>query len=390
MSPLNAYCRSFTTNLQSKILKLRSDISSKLSVFITTDFKNVKAFFTALWKKPTVKLVIIIFLFVVLYFLFFYESKTAEKIKTNSREPELQKVFNSFKNISSISDPLNREYKIQQEAKFLKISVDDYRRLFEIYKHDKEYLPDYPKDPISPLAWFHWLFIESSREKRIELLITVFFMALEKGVLISGAVAICRYFKEAPMRKKQEHYQAWQMINSAIEQEGSGGRIDALQDLNKDKVSLKGLTAKKAYLIGIILKKADLQAANLQGANLQGANLQAANLQAAELWEADLQDANLQAAELQGAELLQANLQGANLQRAKLQGANLLVANLQEADLCVANLRGANLQGANLTGANLEKTTVQSAHFNENTMVAQGMIAQLKQRGAIFSPEGGH
>jgi len=250
-------------------------------------------------KKTTVKLVLMIFTFVVLlYFLFFYESKTAEKTKTNSRDPELQKVFNSFKNISSISDPLNREYKIQQEAKILKISVDDYRRLFEIYKHDKEYLPDYPKNPISPLAWFHWLFIESSREKRSELLVTGFFIILEKGVLISGAVAIYRYFKEAPIRKKQEHYQAWQMINSAIEQEGSGGRIDALQDLNKDKVSLKGLTAKKAYLIGIILKKADLQEANLQEAKLQEAKLQEAYLQGANLQQANLMGANLQGADL--------------------------------------------------------------------------------------------
>lgn len=95
----------------------------------------------------------------------------------------------------------------------------------------------------------------------------------------------------AEQQKKQAHYQAWQVINSAQGKKGSGGRIEALQNLNKEGVSLAGVNLDKADLAGIDLANASLPGASLQSANLQGANLRGANLQGA-----DIAGANFRAA----------------------------------------------------------------------------------------------
>lgn len=197
---------------------------------------------------------------------------------------------------------------------------------------------------------------------------------------ISILAAVILYFRETPSRKKQEHYEAWRVINSSYGQRASGGRLQALQDLNNDGVSLAGLTADKAYLAGINLKGADLRDANLQGTNLKNACLQDidlrnANLQQADLRYANLEGANLRNANLQGqstnlsytnfqhAYLSHINFQSAYLWSANLQGADLSYANLQEADLSYANLQGANLKYANLQGADLSPTNLEKANF---------------------------
>ena len=54
------------------------------------------------------------------------------------------------------------------------------------------------------------------------------------------------YFAGASDRLKQKHYQAWQVINTAEGKGGNGGRIDALQELNDDRVPLIGIEATNA------------------------------------------------------------------------------------------------------------------------------------------------
>ena len=49
------------------------------------------------------------------------------------------------------------------------------------------------------------------------------------------------YFSGAPGRVKQKHYQAWQVINMEEGKGGNGGRIDALEELNRDRISLIGI-----------------------------------------------------------------------------------------------------------------------------------------------------
>ena len=190
---------------------------------------------------------------------------------------------------------------------------------------------------------------------------------------MSVFVGVIWYFYEIPEREKQKQYQAWQVINSAQGKGGSGGRIQALEELNEDEVSLRGIDLFRAYLDSIDLQGADLAMADLSKANLSKAKLKRVNLFRADLIEAELREtklggacltkadltgavlllADLREADLLGANLARANLRGADLKEAKLKETDLRGADLTEADLGGADLGGADLREANLAGANL-------------------------------------
>lgn len=188
---------------------------------------------------------------------------------------------------------------------------------------------------------------------------------LAMGAIVYGVIS---YVGEEPQRQQASHNTAWQVINSATGQVISGGRIEALQELNRDNIPLEGLVAHSANLQKIELPNANLSHANLQGANLQGANLQGANLEGADLSYAILLSATLRGADLQSATLLSATLKGANLEGAvlpsgNLQYANLIRANLKGADLSHAYLQYARLQYAILEDAILEDANLQGANL---------------------------
>lgn len=130
--------------------------------------------------------------------------------------------------------------------------------------------------------------------------------------VVSVLVAVTMYFYEAPDRLKQKHYRAWELINSARGSTGDGGRIDALQDLREDQVSLAAAPLSNAFLMRIG------PGGEQKGINLKGAVLTAACLNNAFLENADLSDAHLERANLSDA-----RLDGANFSRANLGGANL-------------------------------------------------------------------
>ena len=110
-------------------------------------------------------------------------------------------------------------------------------------------------------------------------------------------VVVVFYFAGAEDRKKQKHYQAWGIINSAgPEKLHSGGRIPALEDLASDGVSLHRVNLRGVHLHDVNLSGADLSeavlvSAHLKKANLSGANLLRANLSGADLSEADFRGA---------------------------------------------------------------------------------------------------
>ena len=117
------------------------------------------------------------------------------------------------------------------------------------------------------------------------------FELLELAGRATVLVAVVIWLLEADDRAKERHYRAWELINAARGSTGDGGRRDALQDLNKDGVSLAAAPLEKAYLPAV-----DLKGAHLRGANLYGADLRGANLQETMLWSADLRGANLEGA----------------------------------------------------------------------------------------------
>jgi Pentapeptide repeats (8 copies) len=122
----------------------------------------------------------------------------------------------------------------------------------------------------------------------------------------------------ASLARKAANYQAWQVVNTAQGKGGSGGRVDALQDLVRNGVSLAGVRLDEAWLEGIRLRGASLTRASLRGTSLRGAILRSANLQGADLTGADLTGADLRGANLKGAEVA-----GATLAAAELEGADL-------------------------------------------------------------------
>ncbi|WP_228058495.1 pentapeptide repeat-containing protein [Nostoc sp. LEGE 12447] len=292
--------------------------------------------------------------------------------------------------ISNENDPLLREIILQEEATRFKKPVNDYRQLFESYKKNKaEFLPAYPQHRWSVMEWWLWFFNEVTPIKRNELLKNSFLTLIEKGVLITGAFAFVKWVMEAPQRKRQEQYQAWQIIHLAKGEEVSGARKQALEDLNRQKVSFAGLSCERAVLQEINLEKANLYRANLKNANLKGANLSDAILWNSHLSNADLTRANLKGANLMGANLNDANLNDANLSGANLNGAilwnallwntnfngailwnarltnaQLFVADLSGADLSDADLSDADLSGADLSHANLSHANLSRANLS--------------------------
>ena len=175
---------------------------------------------------------------------------------------------------------------------------------------------------------------------------------------ISLVVAVVLFIKEAPDRRKQFHYQAWSTIDAAHHVKVSYARILALQDLNEDGVSLRGLDVSGAELVKINLPKANLSEANLSETDLSNANLREANLNNANLNLSKLSGVNLAEADLSFAKLMEVNLSSANLKGANLICADLSKANLSGVNLRNASLSGAIFEGAYLTGANLKDAKV--------------------------------
>ena len=133
---------------------------------------------------------------------------------------------------------------------------------------------------------------------------------------------------QAENQRKAKQYQAWQVIIAAQGKPGDLGRTIALQDLNRDGISLSNVDISKADL-----PKINLENSILYGANLAEAILVDANFSKAILFKANFTKANLWRANLAGAELAHSILTGAYLRDAKLAGANLFSANLTGADL---------------------------------------------------------
>src|ERR1700687_5197818 len=114
-----------------------------------------------------------------------------------------------------------------------------------------------------------------------------FLEVLESLGVFSVLIAVIFYFYEAGDRKKQKHYQAWQVINTAQGKGGSGGRIEALHEPNADGIPLVGVDISGAFLQGVQLRRAKLLRANLEGADLRDCILEGSDLEYAQLKSAN-------------------------------------------------------------------------------------------------------
>jgi len=178
-----------------------------------------------------------------------------------------------------------------------------------------------------------------------------FVVVLEYLGSLSILVAVFFYFHDSGNRVKQRHYQAWQVINTAQGKGGSGGRIEALQELNEDGVPLVGVDASGAFLQGVHLGKARLLRSDFSAADLRNSDFKAADLQDSDLHSANFRQSSFEKASLFGARMNDSDLQGTNLSGADLSGAML-----DNADLRFAIMNNTNwsnirsIKGANLFG----------------------------------------
>jgi len=200
--------------------------------------------------------------------------------------------------------------------------------------------------PFVGIDWcFDWVAYALSRWSFLEV--------LEYLGSFSVLVAVIFYFSESGDRLKQKHYQAWQVINTAQGKGGSGGRIEALQELNHDKVPLVGV---------------DLSGAFLQGVRLPRAQMVRSNLNAVDARNSDFHGTNLMASDLQWGNFRSSNFSDADLHDV----------DLSNADFCSANLTGAMLDGALLDGADLSKTDLDKIQWKKINSVNGASLWQVR------------
>jgi hypothetical protein len=196
-----------------------------------------------------------------------------------------------------------------------------------------------------------------------------FLEALEYLSSFGVLIAVVFYFSESGDRLKQKHYQAWQVINTAQGRGGNGGRIEALQELNSDRVPLVGIDVAGAFLQGIHLQRARLSRSNFSGADVRNSDFHSADMSDANLRVANFRESMLRNVEFDDADLTDADLWGADLS-----GANLSRAILAGTDLSRANLAGLKWNGIReLKGANI--FGVKNA--------PEGFIAYTMKHGAV-------
>ena len=200
-----------------------------------------------------------------------------------------------------------------------------------------------------------------------------FLEVLEYLGSFSILVAVIFYFSESGARIKQRHYQAWQVINTAQGKGGSGGRIEALQELNADHVPLVGVDVSSAFLQGLNLSRA-----NLLRSDFSSADLRNSNFTAVDFTFANLHSANLRNARLDDAKFLQTDLSNADLTGSNLVAADLTGAILDDADLTRANLRNVVWQHL----ASIKRTNLHAV-----VNAPEGFVAWAMSNGAVDQPE---
>jgi hypothetical protein len=196
-----------------------------------------------------------------------------------------------------------------------------------------------------------------------------FLEVLEYLGSFSILIAVIFYFSESGDRLKQKHYQAWQVINTAQGKGGSGGRVEALQELNADGVPLVGV---------------DVSGAFLQSIHLQGAHLVRSNFSGADLRDSDFTFADFSDADLRSANIRQGNLHNTRFQQTILDDADLWGADLSDADLSGTTIVNADLRFANLANVRWrDLRTLKNANIYGVKNAPDGFIPWALQHGAV-------
>ena len=284
---------------------------------------------------------------------------------------DVKELREKFLIIAEISDPLTREYQfalLEKDAEKSGLSAETYRRLYETYLRNHKFIPQYPPKWWIFKEWIEW----AANFPKAVLFKKILITALEKGVLISLISGVFKYYWEAPQREKQTEYQAWTIINNGSGKNVSGGRISALQDLNKNGVELWNLVLDEANLSGIKLENGKLAQTSFKSAILECTQEKCSNLRKANLYQSNFYDASLSKIDFRETNLIDANLQKAYLEQAKFQKAHLYKANLKE-----SKIKGANFQGADLEDTKFKDAIMCGDVFDQATSYEKYICANF-------------
>ena len=230
--------------------------------------------------------------------------------------------------------------------------------------------PPAPPQQPGPTGVMHSLWQIEERLRRIERALRRFslFRILDQIEKLGVLIAAGLYVFTCHDRTVERHFEAWQVINSAEAGGGDGGRIDALERLNRDGVSLA-----RVGLASAVLTRINLNGAHLSGAVLDGAVLDSSSLRRANLSNATARTATFNQSDLREAVLTAANLSGAKMVAATLDhvyasGTDFSHATLRRASLTDATLDGAKFTGADVSEADLNLATLTNADFTGATL----------------------
>jgi len=185
----------------------------------------------------------------------------------------------------------------------------------------------------------------------------------------SVLVVVIFYFADSGKRTRMRHYTAWTVINTAQGKGGSGGRIEALEELNHDRVALTGLDASLAFLRGVQLPRAMLSRCSFEAADLRMSVFR----------DADLSFCNLRSANFRETDFERAKLSDADLNNADLNSANLSSSDLSRTDLTNTDLRNTDLKNIRWDGI----TSMRLANVFGVRNAPEGFVAFALAHGAV-------
>jgi uncharacterized protein YjbI with pentapeptide repeats len=220
---------------------------------------------------------------------------------TPSSLADLEKAFQV---LTSIENPLVREYELILQAKQFNLDVETYQRLFDTY--GQQIQADESEDLLKPLKLADRTLGDFVRQFESLSLLQLANLMGQLTLLL----ALVSYVVEAPKRYQQAINTARNTVYERSDQPFSDGRQEAFEFLNRNCIAIVGFSAEKAALPGIQMNQCyrwqwnrqsllrfppqlrRYEGANLSHLNLKGANLQGANLAEANFSNSDLSEAN--------------------------------------------------------------------------------------------------
>jgi Pentapeptide repeats (9 copies) len=257
-----------------------------------------------------------------------------DSIRKTDKDPNVEKIRTFFDNETKHlrSDKLSQAYIsanfTEQDAMIYQLSLYDLRLLFHAYCQESVFSPNlgFPKQ------W--WQLKESTKQEewkawfknRLRNIIPQYASKLlcDASKLCAGIVLIFGFGKfvvNLEGIERQKYFQAWQVINSANGQTGSGGRKEALEYLNKESSFWFTPDCKHENncLVGIRVVGPDTKnGANLNGIKLQNANLKSSDFTAASFEGAQLQNTKFIESKLKFVSFRKADLTDVSFEKADL------------------------------------------------------------------------